>query len=431
MMNRKALFSIFFVGAIVAALAVVYVFSPKVFSNLMGRKAEQTVSKGAMGFFQGKTVTYIVATNPGGGYDAYGRLIANYMEKHLPGSRFVVKNIPGAGHIIGANQIYHANPDGLTIGTFNTGLIYAQILKRKGTQFDLSKMSYLGKAAADPRILVVSKSSPYQSFDAVQNANETVKMAAAGVGSAAYNETKLLSDVFNLNVELITGYRGNAGEMAMMRGEVHGQLGSLSSAQPFVDSGEGKAILQIGGAAPEGIPQAINVAQSEAAKAIVNLISSQAELARLTAGPPGIPADRLSALRAAYKAALEDPQLLADAKKLGRPIVPLFGETVREKVAAALHQSPKTEVLIAKVMLMDDSSLMETVKSEIFKLEDRNKIVHLKDANGRPVTAVISGSRTKLTINGETAKRKALTVGMNCEVVYLGPGTEAKRANCQ
>src|SRR5262244_2558755 len=74
--------------------------------------------------FKGKTITYIVATSPGGGYDTYGRMIALYMQKYLPGSRIIVKNVPGAGNIIGANEIYAARPDGLTIGMFNTGLIY-------------------------------------------------------------------------------------------------------------------------------------------------------------------------------------------------------------------------------------------------------------------------------------------------------------------
>ena len=79
-------------------------------------------------FFKGKTVTYIVATAPGGGYDLYGRLVAEYMQRHLPGSTFIVRNVPGAGHLIGTNAIYAAKPDGLTIGTFNTGLIYNQLI---------------------------------------------------------------------------------------------------------------------------------------------------------------------------------------------------------------------------------------------------------------------------------------------------------------
>ena len=83
--------------------------------------------------FSGKTVTYVVATGAGGGYDYYGRLIAKYMQKYLPGSTFVVKNVPGAGHIIGANLVANSKPNGETIGTFNTGLIFAQLLGRKGS----------------------------------------------------------------------------------------------------------------------------------------------------------------------------------------------------------------------------------------------------------------------------------------------------------
>src|SRR5687768_1407346 len=105
-------------------------------------------------FFKGKTVNYIVATAPGGGYDVAGRLVAEYMQKYLPGSTFVVKNLPGAGHIVGTNTIYASKPDGLTIGTFNTGLIYNQLINADGVKFDLSKMSWIGKVSSEPRVLV-------------------------------------------------------------------------------------------------------------------------------------------------------------------------------------------------------------------------------------------------------------------------------------
>jgi tripartite-type tricarboxylate transporter receptor subunit TctC len=355
MMNQKSLYTILLLGVIVAAVAVVYVFKFNIFGDDLGETGDRVASEdsGAR-FFKDKTITYIVSTNPGGNYDAYGRLIAGYMEKHLAGARIVVKNVPGAGHIIGANQIYNANPDGLTIGTFNTGLIYAQILEREGIHFDLADMSYLGKAAAEPRALIISAKGPYQSLLDLQNAKEPVKLAAAGVGSAAYAETKLISDAFHLNVELITGYHGNAGEMAMLRGEVQGQLGSLSSLQGFVDSGGGRIVMQVGGDPTDGVPRASDLANSETARAIVKLIVSQAELARVTAGPPGIPLDRLGVLRAAYRAALEDPELLAETKRRGMPIEPLYGEKVREQVVAALNQSPQTRALIAKAMPIDE-----------------------------------------------------------------------------
>src|ERR1700752_1499175 len=119
-------------------------------------------------FFKGRTVTYIVATAPGGGYDLYGRLVSEFMQRYLPGSTFVAKNVPGAGHLIGANTIYASKPDGLTIGTFNTGLIYNQLIATDGVKFDLTKMSWIGKAASEPRVFLVGAQQPIKTFAELQ-----------------------------------------------------------------------------------------------------------------------------------------------------------------------------------------------------------------------------------------------------------------------
>ncbi|MGY9105617.1 MAG: hypothetical protein ACKVG0_03625 [Alphaproteobacteria bacterium] len=113
-------------------------------------------------FYQGKTVSYVVATDAGGGYDTYGRMVARYMQKHLPGSRFVVRNVPGAGNIIGTNLIYTARPNGLTIGMFNSGLIYNQLMGTQGIRFDLTKMSWVGKASNQIRVMVIGSNSGRQ-----------------------------------------------------------------------------------------------------------------------------------------------------------------------------------------------------------------------------------------------------------------------------
>ena len=90
-------------------------------------------------FYDGKTIVLVVATNPGGGYDFYGRAIANFMQDELPGSTFIVKNIPGAGNIIGINEVYRSKPNGLTFGIVNPGLIAAQLVGQGGIKFDLRK----------------------------------------------------------------------------------------------------------------------------------------------------------------------------------------------------------------------------------------------------------------------------------------------------
>ncbi|HWT31169.1 MAG TPA: tripartite tricarboxylate transporter substrate-binding protein [Propylenella sp.] len=297
-------------------------------------------------FFEGEKLTYVITTDPGGGYDTYGRLVAKYMEKHLPGSQVIVQNIPGAGHIVGTNTLYAAEPDGLTIGSFNTGLINSQLLGREGIQFNLAEMSWIGKAATDTRSLVVSKDCPYQSIDEMRAAPEPVKMAAAGVGSAAYIDTILIAEALDLDFEVIPGFDGNEGEMSMMRGEVCAQIGSTSSLEPFVENGHGKFILQVGGTSEAGVPQARDLAKDERGKSIVALIDALSEISRLTAGPPGIPEDRLQILRDAYMAALTDPELLAEAEKLDIPIEPASGAEVEERVKAALAQPPETVALL-------------------------------------------------------------------------------------
>src|SRR5262245_44081874 len=130
-------------------------------------------------FFRSKTINYIVATGPGGGYDTYGRLLTRFMAKYMPGTTFVVRNIPGAGNIIGVNTIYRARPDGLTFGIFNTGLIYSQMLKMPGVQFDLSKMSWIGKMADEGRTLVLSTKSGLDSIDDLINAKQPVFLASS------------------------------------------------------------------------------------------------------------------------------------------------------------------------------------------------------------------------------------------------------------
>jgi tripartite-type tricarboxylate transporter receptor subunit TctC len=299
-------------------------------------------------FFRGKTVTYIVATAPGGGYDTYGRLIARYMQKYLPGSRFIVRNVPGAGQIIGANTIYVAPADGLTIGTFNTGLIYAQILQQEGVRFDLGRMSWIGKMAEEGRSLAVSALSGFQSVDDLRNAPEPVILSSAGIGSASYIETRIMERVLGLDVQIITGYDGNETQLSMMRGELNGVLGAASSNVDFVNRGDGKFLVSIAGArsALPGVPQVREFVTNPADMQLLNLVETMAELGRLTAGPPNITPERLRALRDAFNTALTDPELLEEAERMLIPITVGTGEEVTEKVRVLLDQTPEVIELL-------------------------------------------------------------------------------------
>lgn len=296
--------------------------------------------------FIGENVHYIVTTNPGGGYDTYARLIAKYMNKYLGSDNVIIDNIPGAGHIVGTNSLWKSKPDGLTLGTFNAGLIYNQIIHRSTLQFDIGKFSWIGKAAGEPRSLVVAEQCPYETFDDLMAAEEVIKIASAGIGSASYADTKLLAEAFNLNVDIIPGFEGNEGEMSMMRGEVCAQFGTTSSTQPFVDSGGGHFVLSVGGEI-EGVPGAEEYAKTDKAKGIISLMSALTQLGRVTAAPPGMDPVLLEKIRAAYKSALTDPELLSEAQTMKLPIETAFGDDVNQLVLDALNQTPETEAIIS------------------------------------------------------------------------------------
>ena len=297
-------------------------------------------------FYRGKTVTYVVATSPGGGHDFYGRLVSRHMEKQLPGSTFIIRNVPGAGHLLGANTVYASKPDGLTIGTFSTGLTVSQIVGKEGVRFDLTKMSWIGKGAADTRVMLVANKSGFNSFADLKNANREIKMATGGVGAGDYNETIIVGQAFNLKLKPMLGYGGGERAMAMMRGELDGTIGGYSSSEEIGATTQGKIVLAFG----DDVPNATNareVATTEMQRKVVALLEGQGTIYRLLAGPPDIPADRLAALRKAFLDAYNSPDLRTELGK--RPVSPVGGEKVAALIAEVIDQ-PKEVVEMLKGM---------------------------------------------------------------------------------
>lgn len=307
-------------------------------------------------FYKGKVITYIVATKPGGVYDTNARLIGRYIQKYIPGSIVIVKNIPGAGHIIGANETYLAKPDGLTIGTFNTGLIYSQIIRLPGIRFDLTKYCWIGKAASVPRVLVVAAKSPYKIIKDVLESKEMIKMGSSGVGSAANNETLIFTAATGAKIKVIAGYTGHESEMGMMRGEITGHIGSYDMLISFIRAGEGRPLVQIAGKRHRDLPKvplASELTISPQGKKLLSIVASVAELSRLTAAPPGMHPGRLQVLRDAYQKTVVDPAFLKDAAKIDMDIDAAIGEEVAGMMQQALNQPRENLALLREIIKVD------------------------------------------------------------------------------
>ena len=165
-----------------------------------------------------------------------------------------------------------------------------------------------------------------------------------------------------------------------------------------------------------------------AARALVALVQSQGDISRLTAGPPGIPQDRLDALRAAYRQAMEDPEMQAKAAKMERPLEPAYGEDVRAMVKAALTQSPETVALLKEALQPAKDTNVPTTKGAVTEWDGRAKIT-LKLDDGKLFKSEISGSRTEITVAGQKSARENIKAGMTCAI--QGPeGGEAKSVSC-
>ncbi len=306
-------------------------------------------------YFNRKVVEIIVCTKVGGGYDADGRLLAPFLQKELPGSTVIVRNVPGGGHIVGANRIWGAPPNGLTIGVANIpGLIAAQIRGEKGMQFDLRKFTWLGRLYSRHRFLFGRKSGGFDTADALMKSNKEFKIACSGVGDGPYNTGLLTAEALKLkNVRLIPNYGGGEEPMAIMRKEVEGAVGGLESWQEMIEQGDVAPLITYDAkryAAVPNVPTLSELVKTESGKAIAAYVATESELSRAIFTTPNLPPDITQSLRTAFMKALQREDFKTMVSKMKRePFNPLSGDDVAKKVTAALSMPPEIASLIIKV----------------------------------------------------------------------------------
>jgi tripartite-type tricarboxylate transporter receptor subunit TctC len=285
--------------------------------------------------YEGKTVTIVVGFKTGGGYDATARLLARHLPKYIPGKpNVIVQNMPGANSIISANHVYAvAKPDGLTLGTFNRNLVLAQLTNVSGVKYDMTKYAWIGSAASETTVLTIRSDLPYKSFDDLRKAGKTVVIGATGPGANTYDFPLLLKEFLGVDLKIVSGYSSSSDIMlAVERKEVDGRAGSYTSLRPFIDRKLVHPVIRARAAEPgiEHLPVDENLAPTPRAKAIMALRSAPEVIGRPYVMPPGTPGDIVRTMREAFRNAIGDPELIAQAKKAKMDLEYVSGdETLR------------------------------------------------------------------------------------------------------
>ena len=326
--------------------------------GIIGLMLASGVAFAAAPVFEGKTIRIIVGYSAGGGYDLYARVLSRHMGRHLPGNpSIIVENMAGAGSLISANTLYKvAKPDGLTIGHFNGGLFFNQVLGQPGIEFDARKFIFLGAAVKEDSAVVVTKASGITSVEKWYASKDPVKLGGTGPGVyTPDNVIRILKVALGLPIQLVSGYKGTADiRLAAESGELAGSCWGWEAIKATwrkgLESGEVIPVLQtVPRAMPDipNVPLAISLAKTDEARQLIEVgIHSNSVFARPFVLPPETPKDRVDLLRKAFVETLKDKEFLAETDKAKLGIEPVTGEELEKTVAGIFKTDP---ALLAKM----------------------------------------------------------------------------------
>jgi len=404
-------------------------------------------------FYGGKRIRIIAGAGVGGGYDTYARMLGRHLADHIPGHPTVtVEDMPGAGGIVAANFLANAAvKDGTVIGALQRETALVQIMGAKGTKFRAETLNWLGSLANEAGVCAVATRTGIKSFADVFA--HTYALGGTGANTTEYFPA-LFNNLLGAKFKMVKGYPSTSNiHLALERGELDGVCQSWSSfkelGRAMIAKGAIKPMVQVAlRPDPEMAKQNVPMLDTFIApghlapgrtaddvKTFFRLILTPESMGRPFALAPDVPAARVKALRAAFVATAKDPKFLAEATKMRRDIDLVTGEEIQGMVGE-MAATPKAKLDELQDLLKFKGPTSEVNISLVHETGTVVKSEHggrqvVIDAKGKNHAAKVSGSKTKVMIDGKKAKRGAVMAGMTCTVAYYGPGTEAKELSCK
>ena len=293
------------------------------------------------GPFSGEDVDLVVPYEPGGGYDAYARALAPYLEECLDAT-IVVRNEPGAGGLVATNKTAAAGPEDNRFQIVNTvGLVSAQIAAAAGANFDLNGLNWIGRVSAPPNVVVVAQDSPVGSFADLAAAQQPVRFVAQGPGANDFIAPNLVGTAYGFPFEIITGFAGAPeARTAVVAGNADAHVLPVDSQLPAIEAGDVRPLVTIDDEPDPLLPDTPTIFETappdDRAKMIIDELVALGQTGRGLIASPQMPQDRVEALRQGYGCAAGDAELLAELAEQQRPLDPLGGPETAQLVADVL-----------------------------------------------------------------------------------------------
>jgi len=317
----------------------------------------------ATDFYAAKpTLRLIVSSTPGGGYDLFGRLVARYMSRYLPGNpQILVQNMPGGGGITAANYLYNvATKDGSIFGLIDRGIPTAELLygPDSKSQFDIKQFNWLGSIAKEIGVGVIATRAGARTVDDLRRMEIVLGSNGLETDSAMY--ARLFNSLLGTKLKVVVGYPGQTDYLlAMSRGETDGLFMSgwsgpnKATVLREFQTGQVRFFAQLTTKPNPDFgdtPTIMDIVKDPKDQLIVKILLSRLDLGRPFLAPPGVAADRVAALRAAFKKAAQDEEMIQEATQSGNNVDPIFGDEAQAMIISLLATPPETVARIQAIV---------------------------------------------------------------------------------
>jgi len=313
-------------------------------------------------FYSGKTLRLVVGGSTGGGYDAVGRLLARHIGHHIPGKPgVIVENMSGAGGLILMNYLHNRSPkDGTVLGMPTTNVLLDSKLQLPSADkfpFEISQASWIGTPVQQPQVLFVWHEIPF-GFGADLRTHRMI-VGAISTTTDTYILPMLMKQLLHADMDVIPGYKGSAEILAAMeRRELDAHVALLANVtagnSSYLKQGKIRLVLQFGRVRSSelpNVPTAAEWAESEADRRLFQFYGIKYEMSYPIMFAPGVPADRVGALRSAFDQTMADPQYQADAKRVGLGVNPLSGSEMRN-LMKTINEMPEDLVVQLRTLIL-------------------------------------------------------------------------------